>query len=159
MKFKGKLMLFVLKGKMLMRVVADTNVVVSGLLWSGIPRQILSLARQTKIELFTSEQLLAELEEVLGRDKFAERIALALSAPRTLVLQYANLAKIITPTTIASAVPADPDDNIVLACAVTVPVDAIVSGDGDLLTLRSYQAIPILTARELTAKLSQEGII
>lgn len=152
-------MLFALKGKMLMRVVADTNVVVSGLLWSGIPRQILSLARQAKIELFTSEQLLAELEEVLGRDKFTERIALALSTPRTLVLQYANLAKIITPTTIAPAVPADPDDNIVLACAVTVPVDAIVSGDGDLLTLRSYQAISILTARELTAKLAQEGII
>ena len=48
-----------------MRVVADTNIVVPGLLWGGNPRQILHSARDGKIELFTSAILLEELEDVL----------------------------------------------------------------------------------------------
>jgi putative PIN family toxin of toxin-antitoxin system len=52
-----------------MRVVADTNIVVSGLLWRGGPRQILDAARDGVIELFTSGALLDELEEVLTREK------------------------------------------------------------------------------------------
>jgi putative PIN family toxin of toxin-antitoxin system len=47
-----------------MRVVADTNVVVSGLLWHGPSRQLLNAARQGTVELFTSGVLLAELDEV-----------------------------------------------------------------------------------------------
>ena len=47
-----------------MRVVADTNIVVSGLLWRGSPRRVLDAARDSVIELFTSAELLAELEGV-----------------------------------------------------------------------------------------------
>ena len=57
-----------------MRVVADTNVVVSGLLWHGPARQLLNAARQGTVELFTSGALLAELEEVF-LVKVAEFIA------------------------------------------------------------------------------------
>ena len=56
-----------------MRVVADTNVIVSGLLWHGPSRQLLNAARQGTVELFTSGALLAELEEVLQREKFIKR--------------------------------------------------------------------------------------
>ena len=55
-----------------MRVVADTNVVLSGLLWHGLTRELLHAARQGTVELFTSGALLAELEEVLQREKFLE---------------------------------------------------------------------------------------
>lgn len=54
-----------------MRAVADTNVVVSGLLWHGPPRQVLDAARNGVVSLFTSAELLAELEEVLSRESFA----------------------------------------------------------------------------------------
>jgi len=54
-----------------MQVVADTNIVVSGLLWRGNPRQILDAARDGIIGLFTSAMLLEELEDVLSREKFA----------------------------------------------------------------------------------------
>jgi putative PIN family toxin of toxin-antitoxin system len=54
-----------------MRVVADTNVVVSGLLWRGNPRRVLDAARDGIIELFTSIVLLEELEDVLSRERFA----------------------------------------------------------------------------------------
>ena len=57
-----------------MRVVADTNVVVSGLLWHGNERRLLDAARDGFVELFTSKELLAELEDVLGRSKFAPRL-------------------------------------------------------------------------------------
>jgi predicted nucleic acid-binding protein len=57
-----------------MRVVIDTNVVVSGLLWRGRPRQLLDAVRSGRIEVLTSRVLLAELEDVLGRDKFADQL-------------------------------------------------------------------------------------
>ena len=57
-----------------MGIVADTNTVVSGLLWHGAPRQVLDNARSGKIKLFTSAVSLAELEDVLGRKKLAERL-------------------------------------------------------------------------------------
>lgn len=60
-----------------MRVVADTNVVVSGLLWHGPSRRILDLARAGTFELFTSTELLSELRDVLERPKFASRLSRA----------------------------------------------------------------------------------
>ena len=64
-----------------MRAVADTNTVISGLLWQGTPRQILDAALYNTIELFTSVALLAEMEEVLHREKFARRLSLANLTP------------------------------------------------------------------------------
>ena len=57
-----------------MRAVTDTNVVVSGLLWQGRPRQLLDAARSGRVEVFTSRLLLAELEDVLSRDKFVDQL-------------------------------------------------------------------------------------
>ena len=74
-----------------MRVVADTNIVVSGLMWRGNPRRILDAARAGDIQLFTTGTLLAELEDVLSRRKFADRLASAAVRPRDLVLGYAAL--------------------------------------------------------------------
>jgi len=66
-------------------VVADTNTVISGLLWHGPPRQVLDAARTGTLALSTSAALLAELAEVLQRPKFAERLARANVTPYTLV--------------------------------------------------------------------------
>lgn len=57
-----------------MRIVADTNTVLSGLLWHGPPRRLLELARQRTVTLCTSPALLAELAEVIARDKFAHQV-------------------------------------------------------------------------------------
>ena len=72
-----------------MRVVADTNVIVSGLLWHGPSHQFLNAARQGTVELFTSGALLAELEEVLQREKFIRQLTAAQVQPRDLVVGYA----------------------------------------------------------------------
>ncbi len=60
-----------------MRIVADTNTVLSGLLWYGPPRRWIDLARERSITLCTSLVLLAELAEVIARDKFAQRVLAA----------------------------------------------------------------------------------
>ena len=136
-----------------MRVVADTNTVVSGLLLYGPPRQVLDAARTGMMTLSTSAPLLAELAEVLQRPKFAQRLAQANVTPQILVFGYAALARLVVPGPIGSVVVADPDDDEVLACAVAAQAEVIVSGDRALLALESYEGIPIITAAQLMARI------
>jgi putative PIN family toxin of toxin-antitoxin system len=137
-----------------MRVVADTNIVVSGLLWRGNPRLVLEAARDGLVSLHTSGVLLDELEEVLRREKFAVRLLRAGVRAHELVLGYGALAKVIEPGKIASVVHADPDDDAVIACAISSQSEIIVSGDSHLLELKEYYDIRIITALELIAEIS-----
>jgi uncharacterized protein len=127
-----------------MRAVADTNVVISGLLWRGAPRGVLDLARAGRVDLFTSPSLLLELGEVLQRKKFSRRLAAAEVTVEDLVLGYAALATVIRPPSIGRVVEDDPDDDAVLACAVAARADVIISGDRHLLNLREFRGMPIL---------------
>lgn len=136
-----------------MRVVADTNIVVSGLLWRGNSRQVLDMARVGTIELFTSAQLLAELEDVLSRAKFSQRLASVGVTSHDLALGYAALASLVAPATIEPVVLADRDDDAVIACAVAADGEVVVSGDSHLLDLKEYGAIRILTAAQLLAEI------
>jgi putative PIN family toxin of toxin-antitoxin system len=132
-----------------MRVVADTNIVISGLLWHGLPRLLLDKARTQELELFTSVILLAELEDVLRRRKLARRLMLAGVELKDLVLGYAALATVVQPDASPPVIADDPDDDAVLACAVAAHADAIVTGDSHLLDLGQYQRIPVLTVAQL----------
>lgn len=136
-----------------MRVVLDTNVLVSGLLWNGPPRQILDAVRLGSLDLYISPSLLDELSEVLVRPKFAERLAAANVAAFTLVGGVAALATIVRPVDIEATISADPDDDDVLACAVAAGAVRIVSGDDHLLSLGSFRGIQITTASHLVAEL------
>lgn len=129
-----------------MRLVLDTNVVASGLLWNGIPSALLDAAQIGEVELFTSTHLLAELAGILTRAKFVKALA-ATGLPREeLVLGYAELAAIVQPAPIPLTIAADPSDDQVLACALAANADLIVSGDKHLLGLGGrYQGIPIVT--------------
>jgi uncharacterized protein len=97
---------------------------------------------------------LTELEDVLNREKFAQRLTTAGVSPHELVLGYAALALVIQPANIEPVILADPDDDAVLACAVTAQAEIIVSGDSHLLGLSQYRDMPILTAAELAMKVS-----
>jgi putative PIN family toxin of toxin-antitoxin system len=113
------------------RILADTNTVISGLLWQGAPRQLIDACREQKLSLITSPALLAELAEVLARDKFAARILRAGLSAKALVEDYAEIVDIIAPDALQEPVSRDPDDDEVLACAIAARVDAIASGDAD----------------------------
>ena len=131
-----------------MRIVADTNTVLSGLLWQGPPRQIIDQARAGTVTLHTSLVLLAELAEVIGRGKFTRRILRANLSAARLVEDYRRLAILVEPQPLPSPVSRDPDDDHVLACALAAEAALIVSGDDDLLSLGTFRDIPIRAARE-----------
>ena len=113
-----------------------------------------TLPRDGIIDLYTSPVLLAELEIVLHRAKFAKRLAAANVTVQELVEGISALATVIDAEPIAPIVVRDPDDDAVLACALAAEGEVIVSGDDDLLSLKHHQAIRILTATELLAELS-----
>lgn len=127
-----------------MRVVLDTNVIVSGLLWGGPPRRWLDLARQNTIVLYTSAVLLAELAEVLAREKFAIPLVAHGLTPNGILRGYAALAQTVAAPLIARTVPADADDDAVIACALAAKASLIVTGDRDLLVLHPFGEIAIL---------------
>lgn len=135
-------------GTAAMRIVADTNIVLSGLLWQGPPRQLLDLARERKVSLYTSVTLLAELAEVIAREKFTERVRAAGLSAAELVQDYERLAELVNPEPLPAPVSRDPDDDHVLACALAAKAEIIVSGDKDLLDLKACQGIPIRTASD-----------
>ncbi len=130
-----------------MRLVLDTNTVVSGLLWGSAPSQLINAGLEGRIELFTSQTLLLELEDVLPRQKLSRRVAASGLSVAQLVARYALLARSVTPATI-DRVSKDPDDDYVLACALAAQADLIISGDDDLLALKEFLGIPIVTAAE-----------
>lgn len=138
-----------------MREVADTNTIVSGFFWNGAPRRVLDAARTGRNQLFTSPVLLAELEDVLSRKKFAERCALAQVTPQDLIIGYASLATLKTSPTIEPVILDDPDDDHVLACAIAASATTIVSGDNHLLNLKNHQSIQILTANDLLIRIPE----
>ncbi len=128
-----------------MRLVLDTNLVVSAMLWGGTPRLLLEVARDQRIELFTSTPLLAELTDILNRRKFEKKIAASLFTVDQIVDRYAALALLVRPGPTPRIAP-DPDDDIVIGTAQPANADLIVSGDSHLIDLKSFQQIPIVTA-------------
>jgi len=130
------------------RIVLDTNVVASGFLWGGVPRQLLQAAREKRLQLFTSTPLLLELTDILGRAKFARKLAAAQLSVDQLVERYTLLTTVIHPAVIAPTILDDPDDDQVLACALAAKAEIIVSGDRHLLDLKEYQGVRIVTVAE-----------
>lgn len=130
-----------------MRLVIDTNVVVSALLWGGIPRQLLRAAHERRIQLFTSVPLLAELTDTLNRQKFTQKIAASGFKVGQLVERYALLAAPVHPVPIPRTV-RDPDDDVVLSTALAARARLIATGDKDLLCLHPWRNIQILNAAE-----------
>jgi len=136
------------------RLVLDTNVVVSALLWNGPPRLLLEAADKKQIKLFTSVPLLVELADVLHRRKFRNKIAASSLAVDEIVSLYAVLTTVVRPVAI-SLVSADPDDDVVLGTALAASADFLVSGDSHLLNLKSFQGISLMNTNQAIERILQ----
>lgn len=110
-------------------------------------------ARDAIIEFYTSPALLEELEDVLSREKFARRLAAANVTVQDLISGFSALATVIEAEPIEPVILADPDDDAVLACALSADAEVKVSGDSDLLDLKEHKEIRILTATEFLVEL------
>jgi putative PIN family toxin of toxin-antitoxin system len=131
-----------------MRVVVDTNVWVSGLLWKGLPWRLLRLAEAEKVEIWATPSMLLELETVLRRPQFeARRRELDLETWE-IVAYAATLVSLVDLERIEPIVAADPDDDVFVNCALVVGAGYLISGDGHLLDLEEWEGISIVTPRE-----------
>ena len=127
-----------------MRLVLDTNVVVSALIWDGPPKRLLDLAVSGEIALFSSAVLLDELAGVLERGKFSAALASRAVTPGFLTRRYGAVTTLVGPMPANRAVPADADDDHVIGAALGARADAIATGDRHLLELDPYRGIRIL---------------
>ena len=131
-----------------MRIVLDTNVLLSGLLWRGPPHTILERVRDGQLTLLCSSALLTELIDVLQRPKFDLILSRSGISPQQVLTSLQELAEIIDTPPLPGPVSRDPDDDAVLALAVFGQSDMIVSGDEDLLSLHRYRELPIVPPAE-----------
>lgn len=140
-----------------MRLVLDTNLVLSGLLWRGTPYKLLEAIRQqhSRHQLFSSPALLAELTEVITRPTFAQRLKSIGKTPHDILADYMEVIEVVEPTSTPRIV-RDADDDHVIACALAAKAAAIVSGDQDLIVLKQYQGIDILNAAEAIKKIDPQ---
>ena len=126
----------------MIRIVPDTNILISALVFGGLPLQILNLAIAGQIKLVTSSPLLGELDiKLLGKFGWtSERTALSRA-------KLEALCDIAVPTQTLNIVQSDPDDDRVLECALAGDADFIVTGDHHLLDLTNFRTVRIITAR------------
>lgn len=135
-----------------MRAVLDTNVLLSGLLWRGPSYALLEQVRNGAVTFISSPELLAELAEVLARPKFDAILSRSATSRESMLVQIRMLAEVIDPPPLAQPVCRDPDDDAVLALARAAQADVIVSGDDDLLSLTSFESIPIVNPAQALAR-------
>ena len=132
-----------------MKVLLDTNIWISGLLWGGNPRRIIQLAVSEQIVLYSSKLLVDELQATLAYPKLQRRLEKLAITAEELLLQVAAITQLSQPVAITDVDQLrDPKDKIVLETALAVPVEVIISGDEDLLILKEFQQIPILTIKQ-----------
>ena len=132
-------------------VVYDTNVLISGMIWGGVPYRSIELAQQNKVKGVICDEILDEFEDKLT-------IKLGISSARTSVVKTRLLGFLQTveiPNRL-KGVTADPDDDMIIECAVVGGATHIVTGDQKhLLPLEHYQGILIVKPADFLAQFRQ----
>lgn len=97
--------------------------------------------------------MLEELADVLTRQQCTKRLAAIGQSGAQVLADYLQVVELIEPVNIPPT-SRDPDDDAILACALAAHADLIVSGDADLLVLKQFQAIPIVTAAQAIQRIT-----
>jgi putative PIN family toxin of toxin-antitoxin system len=132
----------------MVRVVVDTNILVSALIYHGKPH-ILVLKLLEGHTVILSRQMLAELADVLTRDKFAVKT----SQVNRFLAVLVRKSKVVTPSSRFKIISEDPDDDIVLNTAYAGKAEYIVTGDRHLLALREFKRIKIVKVAQMLESL------
>ena len=127
-----------------MKAVFDTNVLVAAFVSEGVCSKLLIRARKRQFQLFISHFILQEFERVLIRKLRASRDE-ARDAVR-LVSEAADV--ILRPSELDKPICRDSNDDKVLACSLAAKADYLVTGDADLLGLRSFRNTLIVSPRD-----------
>jgi putative PIN family toxin of toxin-antitoxin system len=126
------------------KAVFDTNVFVAAFITEGICSKILVRGRKKQFHLIACPIILREFERVLIT-KFSITRNEAQSA---LQIVSEAMHSVIRPSQTVQGICRDPDDDAILACALEAGADYLVTGDVDLLELKTFKGIRIVTPRE-----------
>lgn len=141
----------------MIRVVVDTNVLVSGLISpEGFPAKIIDFWQERKYILVTSKAILQEMERVLNYPRISRKYQIGKEIIADYLRGFSVFAEVCRPTKRVFIIRNDPHDNKFIEAAVNGKADLIVSGDHHLLDLKEYQGIKIFTAKEFLEELKKE---
>ena len=126
-----------------MRIVIDSNVFISAFYFGGKPKGVVARAAEGLDELFLSYDIIGEIQQVMSRPKFKTDIM----AVKQYAAMIEEISDIVAPS-LSVDVSRDKKDNKIIECAVCAKADYIVTGDEDLLSLKSYQGIKIVSAAD-----------
>jgi putative PIN family toxin of toxin-antitoxin system len=132
------------------RVVLDTNVLVSALLFKGALSRLVELWRKGKIIPVISRETFEELTTVLQHPKFSLSKDEIKSVVEHEILPYFEIIEVVKAV---KGVCRDPGDDKFVSCALSASVDCIVSGDKDFCDVRQYKTVKIMSASDFLKKL------
>jgi len=133
----------------MLKIVPDTNVLVSAFITEGNESKLFGLAREGKIKLIISSEILDEFNDVIKRDKFGLTQEEIVDFNTQLIINV----DIVHPKIKLKVVKDDPSDNKILECAVEGKADYLVSGDKHLLRIKKFRGIRIVNAKEFLEKI------
>jgi putative PIN family toxin of toxin-antitoxin system len=133
----------------MLKVVLDTNILISAILFGGKPRLILEKAIRGEIRLCLSEPILEELRGVLGRSKFGYSPEMI----QFILTELTGIADFVNPSETIDVVLEDSEDNRILECAVEAKANYVISGDSHLLKLSRYRNMEVLDAAAFLERL------
>ena len=126
-----------------MKIVIDTNVLISGVFFGGMPRKVLSAVIRREIIACATGEIIDEYNEIVREMIFRKQGYLN----KDILAPLIGTMEIVEAKTKVE-LSRDPDDDKFLACAKDAKALYIVSGDKDLLTLKDFENIKIVTAKE-----------
>jgi putative PIN family toxin of toxin-antitoxin system len=132
------------------RVVLDTNVLVSALLFKGALSWFVELWRKGKMIPVISKETFDELTRVLQYSKFSLSKDEIKSVIEHEILPYFEIIEVVK---IVKGVCKDPEDDKFISCALSASADCIVSGDKDFCDLRQYKTVKIINPSDFLKKL------
>ena len=127
-----------------MKVVFDTNVLVSAFVTEGVCSKLLGRARRRQFFLLTSPFILKELEAVLLKKLSATKG----ETRQVLRILAEAISALVQPDQSVSGIFRDPDDDHILSCTLAANADYLVTGDSDLLELREFRGTRIVAPRD-----------
>jgi uncharacterized protein len=140
-----------------MKVVLDTNVLVSATFWYGDSDKIIKLAEEKKIEIVLSKDILEEFSRVLNYDEIQEKVRGKNLEIRNSFQKIVEIATIVEPEEKVNIIKDDPSDNTFLEVAKAGKADCIVSKDSHLLKLKQFENVEILTPKDFLVLMNKDS--
>ena len=130
-----------------MRILIDTNILISGLYFHGLPKKLLREIDLEKFNICVNEEIISEYTDKIDNKFSKSKYILDKDLREKIFSNFKNFNKVSD-----LKICRDPDDDKFINCAIDAKAIYIVSGDNDLLTIKNFAGIEIVTAREFYEK-------